>query len=103
VKYILIKDINEDTKTSIKARLDVDYKAKMDELDALYKEELSQNDDKKKIKDIEKLYKENIESLEKEFLRIKSIVSDLSFGSTIMESDYRSIFSSMSDLVVFQS
>jgi hypothetical protein len=45
----------------------------------LYKEELANNQDKKKVKDIEKLYKENIESLEKEFLRIKSIVADLGF------------------------
>lgn len=103
VKYILVKDINEEIKNKIKARLDVDYKTRLEELDWLYKEELTQNDDKKRIKDIEKLYKDNIDSLEKEFLRIKSTVSDLSFGSTILESDYRSVFTTMSDLVVFQS
>ncbi len=103
VKYVLVKEINQDAKTKIKSRLESDYKTKVAELEALYKEELTNNEDKKKVKDIEKLYKENIESLEKEFLRIKSIVADLGFGSTIMESDYRAIFSSMSDVVLFQS
>jgi len=103
VKYVLIKDTTEENKEKIKVILEEDYKQKMVELDTLYKEELANNQDKKKIKDIEKLYKDNVESLEKEFLRIKSIVADLGFGSTIIESDYRSIFSTMTDLVSFQS
>jgi len=103
VKYVLVKDTTEENKEKIKVILEEDYKQKMVELDALYKEELANNQDKKKIKDIEKLYKDNVESLEKEFLRIKSIVADLGFGSTIIESDYRSIFSTMTDLVSFQS
>jgi len=103
VKYVLVKDVNQDAKDKIKARLDSDYKAKVLELENLYKDELANNQDKKKLKDVEKLYKDNLESLEKEFLRIKSIIADLWLGSTIMESDYRSIFSSMLDLVAFQS
>ncbi|MDD3262510.1 MAG: DNA-directed RNA polymerase subunit beta' [Candidatus Absconditabacteria bacterium] len=103
VKYVLVKDTTEENKEKIKLILEEDYRLKMVELDALYKEELANNQDKKKIKDIEKLYKDNIESLEKEFLRIKSIVADFGFGSTIIESDYRSIFSTMTDLVAFQS
>jgi hypothetical protein len=76
VKYVLVKDTTEENKEKIKLILEEDYRLKMVELDALYKEELANNQDKKKIKDIEKLYKDNIESLEKEFLRIKSIVAD---------------------------
>jgi len=41
--------------------------------------------------------------LEQEFNRIKSIVSDLGFASTIMENDYRAIFYSMTDVAAFQS
>lgn len=103
VKYVLIKEITQENKDKIKLRLESDYKTKVVELEGLYKDELTNNQDKKKVKDIEKLYKENMESLEKEFLRIKSIVADLGFGSTIMESDYRAIFSSMTELAAFQS
>ena len=84
-------------------RLGAQFDKSSQAIESLYKEELENNKEKKKEKDIEKLYKENLQSLEKEFLRIKSIISDLNFGSTIMESDYRAIFASMSDLVVFQS
>ena len=41
--------------------------------------------------------------LDKEFNRIKSIIADLNFSSTIMENDFRSIFWRFTDLVNFQS
>ncbi len=103
VKYILIKDIAKETRDQIKKKLELDYANKVKEIEQLYKEELENNTEKKKVKDVEKLYKDNIETLEKEFLRIKSIIADLSIWSTIMENDYRAVFASMSDLIIFQS
>ncbi|MBP6257168.1 hypothetical protein KA405_05745 [Patescibacteria group bacterium] len=39
-----------------------------------------------------RVYAENKSMLEKEYSRIKSILSNLKMGSTILESDYRNIF-----------
>ncbi|HCB51880.1 TPA: hypothetical protein DEP21_04950 [Patescibacteria group bacterium] len=103
VKYVLVKDITSEAKTALKDKVKKDIEAKLNELDELYKEELEKNTDKKKIKELDKLYQENKDSLEKEYNRIKSIIADLSFGSTIMENDYRSVFSYMTDLINFQS
>jgi hypothetical protein len=52
---------------------------------------------------LDRLFEENKDTLEKEFNRLKSIVSDLNFGSTILESDYRNIFFQFNDLVMFAS
>ena len=103
VKYVLVKEISETEKTQLKEKISNDIEKKLVELDGLYKDELEKNQDKKKVKDIEKLYQDNKISLEQEFNRIKSIIADLSLGSTIMENDYRAIFSYMTDLVNFQS
>jgi hypothetical protein len=55
------------------------------------------------LKEVERLFEENKDSLEKEFNRLKSIVSDLDFASTILESDYRNIFAQFNDLIAFSS
>jgi len=39
-----------------------------------------------------KVYEENKTALEKEYSRVKSILSNLDIGATILESDYRNIF-----------
>jgi hypothetical protein len=78
-------------------------------LEKLYKDELDagKDDNKKaetkKTKDTEKLYQENKDSIDKEFNRIKSIVADLDFGSTILESDYRNIFYQFNNVIQFLS
>lgn len=103
VKYVLVKEISETDKKVLKDKIAVDIEKKLEELDVLYNDELAKNQDKKKIKDIEKLYQDNKVSLEQEFNRIKSIIADLGFASTIMENDFRAIFASMTDVAAFQS
>lgn len=109
VKYVLVQKVDKDFEKKIKQSIKEDFDAKIQELDQLYKEEASKAKEEKtkeagkKNKDIEKLYAENKESLEKEFNRVKSIISDLDIGSTIFENDFRNVFSKYSHMVVFQS
>lgn len=98
MKYVVIKDVDEATKEKLKERLEKDYQSSLKELEELYKEELASHSEKKKQSDITKLYEENKLSLESEFSRIKSILSDLRFSSTILESDYRNIFSNFPEI-----
>lgn len=98
VKYAVVKDIDEATKDSLKERLEKDYKKSLEELEKLYQEELESRKEKKKQNEAKKLYEENKLSLEAEFNRIKSILSDLSFSSTILESDYRNVFSNFPEI-----
>lgn len=100
VKYVLINDVTEAQKKDIFKRLEADYKAKLEEIEALYKEE-SANATKKN--DVEKLYNENKSNLEKEFNRIKSVVANLKTSATILESDYRNIFWRFDDILNFKS
>jgi hypothetical protein len=107
VKYVLVKTVDEKTKEKLKTKIKVDYEKRLDELDKLFKDEKikSKEDskDEKRLKEIDRLFEENKDSLEKEFNRLKSIVSDLDFGSTILESDYRNIFVQFNDLIAFSS
>ncbi|MFZ2150693.1 MAG: DNA-directed RNA polymerase subunit beta' [Candidatus Absconditicoccaceae bacterium] len=107
VKYVLIKTVDEKTKEKLKQKIKIDYEKRLDELDKLFKEEKiklkEDGKDEKKLKEIDRLFEENKDSLEKEFNRLKSIVSDLDFGSTILESDYRNIFVQFNDLIAFSS
>jgi len=52
-------------------------------LNKLFKEEKAklkeESKDEKRLKEIDRLFEENKDSLEKEFNRLKSIVSDLDF------------------------
>lgn len=100
VKYVLVGEVSEAQKKEIFKRLEADYKTKLDEIEALYKEE-SANATKKN--DVEKLYNENKTTLEKEFNRIKSVVANLRTGATILESDYRNIFWRFDDILSFKS
>jgi DNA-directed RNA polymerase subunit beta' len=104
VKYILVQKADADFKKKIIVKIKEDYDAKLKELQELYKSELAENkENPKQVKEIERLVEENKESLEKEFNRIKSIVSDLEVGSTIFENDFRHIFAKYTTLAVFQS
>lgn len=87
----------------IKAKIAEDFDAKMKELDEVYQEEFEAAVKKKQKDDAIRLYNENKLSLEKEFNRIKSIIADLKFGATILESDYRNIFNQFGDVVQFAS
>ncbi len=100
VKYVLISDVSEADKKEIVKRMEVDYKAKAEEIEKLYKEEIVTNTKKN---DLEKLYNDNKTALEKEFNRLKSVVANLRIGATILESDYRNIFRRFDDVLSFRS
>jgi len=103
VKYAVISEVTDETKDNIKKRLNDDYQERLKELDALYEKELENKESNLKKKDIDKLFEENKEILQIEFNRINSIVSDLGFATTILESDYRNIFYKFSDVITFSS
>jgi len=103
VKYAVVDEVNKDGLESIKAKIAEDFDAKMKELDEVYQEEFEAAVKKKQKDDAIRLYNDNKLSLEKEFNRIKSIIADLRFGATILESDYRNIFNQFNDVVQFAS
>ncbi len=103
VKYVIVKEVDEVTKEQIKDKISSDFEATMQELDELFKKETASEKDSKKLAESKRLYEENKASLENEVARIKSLVADLKFGATVLESDYRNIFSQFSKLVSFAS
>ena len=103
VKYVVVKEVDDAVKDQIKEKISTDFEATMQELDELFKKETASEKDTKKLAEAKKLYEENKASLEAEFGRVKSLVADLKFGATVLESDYRNIFSQFSKLVSFAS
>ena len=110
VKYIMIQKVDKDFEKKINGKIKEDFEVKLKELEQLYKSEVEENkgsdkgkENQRKTKELEKLFNDNKDSLEKEFNRIKSIISDLEVGSTIFENDFRNIFARFSQLIVFQS
>ena len=101
VKYV-VTDVNEEQKADVITQLDKDYHNKVDELDRVYGKEKKNlqetNKDKKEkqqvvIQDqLRNTYEENKTMLEKEYSRVKSILSNLDVWATLLESDYRNIF-----------
>lgn len=107
VKYV-VTEVNEDQRKNIISTLDKDYANKINDLDKIYEQELKKlseesGEDKAATKwkkkewamrtdEMMRVYTENKSLLEKEYSRIKSILSNLKLGSTILESDYRNIF-----------
>ena len=103
VKYVVVKEVDDEAKEEIKTKILADFDATMKELDELYANEIEGEKDKKKLAEAKKLYDENKASLEAEIQRIRGLVADLKFGATILESDYRNIFSQFSKQVSFAS
>ena len=103
VKYVVVKEVSDEAKEEIKNKVISDFEATMKELDELYKAETENQKDKKKLAEAKKLYDENKASLELEMQRVRGLVADLKFGATILESDYRNIFSQFSKHVSFAS
>jgi rRNA maturation endonuclease Nob1 len=104
VKYAIAENVSEEQKKELNAKLQETLDEKLLEIDNLYKSEVEEaKDNAKKLKEVEKLYATNKETLTIEFNRLKSIVSDLHFGSTILESDYRNVFYKYNDIVKFVS
>jgi hypothetical protein len=106
----MIQKVDKDFEKKINGKIKEDFEVKLKELEQLYKSEVEENkgsdkgkENQRKTKELEKLFNDNKDSLEKEFNRIKSIISDLEVGSTIFENDFRNIFARFSQLIVFQS
>lgn len=79
----------------------------MDTLDTTYvseKEELeSKKSTKRVLQTLENKYIDNKAALESEFNRIKGIVASVDRGVTILESDFRTIFSELDENISFQA
>ncbi|MDR0283021.1 MAG: hypothetical protein LBI53_07230 [Candidatus Peribacteria bacterium] len=103
VKYIVTKPVEDTIKKTLKASLQKDFDEKMKELESLVAEEKANEKDAKKHKELDKLYEENKEALDKEMLRLNSLISSLGLGMTIAESDYRNFFNRFSDVVQMHS
>jgi len=104
VKYVMVQKVDKDFEKKIKEKIKEDFDVRIKELEQLYKDEVAkEKENPKKIKELEKLFIDNQDSLEKEFNRIKSIISDLEVGSTIFENDFRNIFSRFTNMIVFLS
>lgn len=110
VKYV-VTDINDKQKKQTIQSVEAEYRVKLEELDRLYQQELehvhASITNKKQIttqeKELEKLYIANKTELEKEYSRVKSILSNLKRWSTILESDYRNIFYRYTSVFNFMS
>jgi seryl-tRNA synthetase len=104
VKYSIAEEVTEEQRKNLTEKLVESLTAKLLELDGLYKSESEEaKDNAKKIKEINKLYEENKETLAEEFNRLKSVVSDLHFASTVLESDVRNVFYKYPDIITFVS
>jgi DNA-directed RNA polymerase subunit beta' len=103
VKYIVLKPVEDTAKKTLKDALQTDYDTKIKELDELVAEERTSEKEPKKLKELEKLYTENKEALEKEMLRLNSIIASLSQGMTVAESDYRNFFNRFGEQVMMSS
>ena len=100
----MVQKVDKDFEKKIKEKIKEDFDVRIKELEQLYKDEAAkEKENPKKIKELEKLFIDNQDSLEKEFNRIKSIISDLEVGSTIFENDFRNIFSRFTNMIVFLS
>ena len=81
-------------------------KVAFESLDAILtqeKEQLPAKATKSAIQELEVAYQRNKNDIEKEYARVKDIISNLHHGITILESDYRNIFYRFDDIVTFQS
>ena len=103
VKYALVKKIETKDLDTVKEKITAKYDEKIVELNEVYEEEKKEAKTKKQQTEVEKIYNENKDDLDKEFNRLKSIVADIDFWSTILESDYRNFFSLFSDVLHFAS
>ncbi len=110
VKYVVAKPVTEANRQDIREKIEKQFEQKNKELESLYKDELEKVAKEKKKekrligeKEVTKIYEENKSGLQKEFNRLKSIISALDKGTTILESDYRNIFWQFVDAVHFKS
>lgn len=108
VKYIVTSHVTDEAREKMYKSLEENVQSTLARIDEMYlqeKEQIAANAkaSKNALQDLESKYLANKNDIEQEFNRIKNIISDLNRGDTILESDYRNIFSQFTDDVSFYS
>lgn len=111
VKYIATIEFDDKKKATVVKSLEDMFKERLDHLEQVYADETQKAKQEKNKKDwakslinqLDEIYKENKFELEKEYSRIKSVISTLKPGSTILESDYRNFFNKFNHIFWFKS
>ncbi|MCS6982774.1 MAG: DNA-directed RNA polymerase subunit beta' [Candidatus Absconditabacterales bacterium] len=107
VKYVLVMTPSDDVKDAVVSKIHKDLESALKKLDDVYLQEKTSYEQQKQkaqsFKDLEEKYIQNKKQLEQEYARLKSIVYDFKFGSTIFESDYRNVFCMYTDCLTFMS
>ena len=108
VKYIVTSQVSDEQRESMFKLLEDNVKETIIKIDEIYlaeKEQISANTKapKNALQDLENRYVGNKAEIDLEFNRIKGIISSLDRGATILESDYRNIFSQFDGQVSFYS
>jgi hypothetical protein len=76
----------------MKETLKSDFNIRLTELDEIYREEDAAEKNAKRKAELKELYEEKKKELNDELQRLNSIIAELSWGKTVMESDWRSFF-----------
>ena len=97
VKYIVVKGPDEKWKDYMKQTLKSDFNIRLTELDEIYREEDAAEKNAKRKAELKELYEEKKKELSDEQIRLNWIISELEWGKTVMESDWRSFFYKFSD------
>lgn len=108
VKYIVTSHITDEMREKMYQSLGdnvISTVARIDEMYLQEKEQIAANPkaSKNALLDLDSKYAANKNDIDQEFTRVKNIISDLDRGSTILESDYRNIFSNFDDIISFYS
>lgn len=110
VKYLVV-EVDEDKKKNALWNLDKTFDNTLKQIEDTFSQELQNLTDQnlpaeqhsKKHLEIQTLYSQNKEKVEKEYSRIKSVLSNLKIWSTLLESDYRNIFFRYEGIFTFKS
>lgn len=81
----------------MKDTLKSDFNIRLAELDEIYREEDAAEKNAKRKSELKELYEEKRKELSDEQMRLNGIISELEWGKTVMESDWRSFFYKFSD------
>ena len=106
VKYIVTTHVTDTVREQIAQKIDQDYQSAIQRLEELYtkeKDSVWEKSPKHTLQDLESSYLANKQELDREIARIKWLVSNMDFWSTILESDYRNIFSRFDEFSLFHS
>ena len=81
----------------MKETLKSDFNIRLTELDEIYREEDETEKNAKRKAELKELYEEKKKELADEQMRLNGIISELEWGKTVMESDWRSFYYKFSD------